>query len=61
MEIYDLNINSTSYVIGIQIQGDSQQALTNSIINNVLEGTDLNFDGIDAAIVLPEKLINSKF
>lgn len=60
MEVYDLDVDSGSTVIGIQIQGDSQQVLTNTTIRNIFEGTDLSFGDIDAAIVLPEGLINSK-
>ncbi|CAC5395629.1 unnamed protein product [Mytilus coruscus] len=58
MEVYDISALS-SVVVGIQIEGgDASVALTNSTIQNLINGSHVNLETVDAAIILPVDLLN---
>lgn len=61
MEVYDISALSST-IVGIQIEGGSfPVALTNSTIQNLINGSNVNLETVDAAIILPVELINSEF
>ncbi|XP_063424376.1 uncharacterized protein LOC134708046 [Mytilus trossulus] len=58
MEVYDISALSST-VVGIQIEGGgSKVPLTNSTIQNLINGSNINLETVDAAIILPVELIN---
>ncbi|XP_063437477.1 adhesion G protein-coupled receptor B1-like [Mytilus trossulus] len=58
MEVYDISALSST-VFGIQIEGGgSKVPLTNSTIQNLINGSNINLETVDAAIILPVELIN---
>lgn len=61
MEVYDISALSST-IVGIQIEGEGfPLALTNSTIQNLINGSNVNLETVDAAIILPVELINSEF
>jgi hypothetical protein len=60
MNVFDIT-SMSSPLIGIQIEAGKAQSLKTSNIQNVMADTNITVGKIDAAIILPDELINSEF
>ena len=62
MNVFDIT-SMSSPVMGIQIEAGKAQSLimNTSNIQNLMADTNITFEKIDAAIILPGELINSEF